>query len=120
MSASSTAISSPVSPHDLIGEAVERHDLAGGTARDRLLRHPEYHRACLILGYGRGARVFHFAQSAGAVVAHSGHDDAQGVGAGEAGGGTEQNVDGWPMPRHQLAVADRHVITRTAALQQHV
>src|ERR1700729_3020281 len=102
----------PSGPHDLRYEAIQRQYLIGDAERDGLLRHTEYDRCRLVLSNGQRADLLHFQQTMRTVIAHAGHDDANAIGPDAV----RRRAEG----RYQRAVLDRHVVTRAAALQQHI
>ena len=66
---------------------------------------PKTTRRRLVLRDGGGAGALHLEQAVGAVVAHAGQDDADGVGAGGLGHRAEQHVDAGPVPGDERPVA---------------
>ena len=61
-----------------------------------------------------------FLQAAGTVVAHAGHDDAQGVAAGKFGDRAKEHVHRGLVAVDERTVGDFHDVLRAAALEQHV
>ena len=62
----------------------------------------------------------HFLEAARAVVAHAGHDDAQGVGAGEFGDRAEQHVNRGLVSIDQRPVGNFDHVLCAVALEHHV
>src|SRR5215467_12656787 len=96
--------------HDLSGDLAERDDFLDRAAGDRFLRHAEHDATLLVLRTRGSTKLAHLEEPSGAVVAHSGHDDAERVAAGILRGRTEQDVGGGAMPRYRRAVLDCNVI----------
>ena len=104
----------------MLRNLVERQHLLHRACGDGLPRHAEHHAAGLILGHAIGAGIAHLLQSARSVVAHSGHDDAEGILSGCLRDRAEQYVDRRFVAVDERAVADLDVVLGSAAFHHHV
>lgn len=50
------------------------------------------------------AGLLHFEHATGAIVTHSGHNYANGIGTSKAGGGTEEDIDGRAVATDQRTI----------------
>ncbi len=102
------------------GNGMQRHNLIGGTQLDGFLGHAEHDTALLVLRHRARTGIVHFAQAAGTIVAHAGHDNTERIFASILGYGTEQHVHRRTMAVDQRAILNFDVILRAAALEQHM
>src|SRR5690606_6282075 len=79
-------------PGNQVGDFIEAAYLADATVTKGFLGHAEHYAALLILGQGQGTRLVHFSEAPGAIVAHAGHDHAEGVAPGGAGDRAKQHI----------------------------
>src|SRR5574344_1384271 len=63
--------------NDLLGDAVERQDLAHAAHLYGDFGHTKHHAGGLVLGHSEGAGLVHLFHATRAIVAHARHDDAQ-------------------------------------------
>ena len=99
---------------------LERQDLGGRAAVDRLLGHPEHDAARLVLCDRLRSGPAHLQQAIGAVVAHAGQEDAEGVRGRRPGGRPEQDVDRRAMARDERTILHRHRVAAAPALDHEV
>lgn len=71
-------------------DRLERQCFFDCADRDRLTRHTEHHAACLVLGDGVGAGLFHLEHASRAVLAHSRKNDADGIATSLVGDAAKQ------------------------------
>jgi hypothetical protein len=99
-----------------VRDLFEGKDLADTAEFYGLLGHAEDHATCLVLRKGCGARVVHFLHSLGAVVAHSGEDGGNCVGAGKPRSRPEQHIDRRAVAAYERAVSHFDEIPAAGAL----
>ena len=110
----------PATTQDSAGDGAKWKHLADPIHPDRLLGHTEDDASRLVLRDGEGAGLRHFEHAARSVVAHAGHDDADGILACVAGSGTEQHIDRGAVPAHQRTILDFDVVAGAATLEKQV
>src|SRR6185312_3140018 len=89
---------------DLVGDAVQGHDVLGGTERDCLAGHTPDDARRLVLGDRPATAVQHLPEAPRAILAHAREQHADGIAADVLRQGAEQHIDGRLVPVDRDAV----------------
>src|ERR1700761_5055811 len=105
---------------DCSSDGLQGKDLFGCAELDCFFGHPEDYTSFFVLCDGLRACLAHLEHAPGAVVAHAGEDDADGVLAGVACGRTKEYVDRGTMAADERPLLHLDKVACSAAAQQHV